>query len=193
MSKLAFSEYYLISSACFKMPPDFEIKLLNDSTGFHRQDHGGTRPGGDAVESFRRGGCAPRSNPLPFYIPIHFWEKWCPFRIPSTDKWYRFHIPSLELCIPLNCYKCNVYNVLINRNKLFHSHKINPSLALLGRFIPRWQIALPFHIYFNWWSPFIYMKHKKGPPFGRSLPVKSTIWGVPSPGVLSKTGSAFKH
>ena len=46
MSKLAFSEYYLISSACFKMPPDFEIKLLNDSTGFHRQDLGGTRPGG---------------------------------------------------------------------------------------------------------------------------------------------------
>ena len=46
MSKLTFSEYYLISSACFKMPPDLEIKLLNDSTGFHRQDLGGTRPGG---------------------------------------------------------------------------------------------------------------------------------------------------
>ena len=171
------------------MTLDFEIKLLNDSTGFHRQDLGGTRPG-DTVESFRRGGCAPRSNPLPFHIPRHFWQNWYPFRIPSTAKWYRFHVPSLELCIPLNCYKCNVCKVLINRN---HNQKINPSLAILGRFTPRWQIAQPFHIYFNWWDPFIYMKHKIGPPFGRSLPVKSTKWGVPSPGVLSKTGSAFKH
>ena len=137
---------------------------------------------GDNVEGIRRGGCAPRSIPLPFYIPMHFWQHWYPFRIPSTDKWYRFHIPSLELCIPLNCYKCTVYNVLINHNKLFHSHKIKPSLALLGRFTPRWQIALPFHIYFNWWSPFIYMKHKKGPPFGRSLPVKSTLREYPPPG-----------
>ena len=178
---------------CFKMPPDLEIKLLNDSTGFHRQDLGGTRPGGDTVESFRRGGCAPRFKPLPFYISMHFWQNWYPFRIPSTDKWYCFNIPSLELCIPLNCYKCTVYKVLTNRNKLSHSHKINPSLALLGRFTPRWQIALPFHIYFNWWDPFIYMRHKKGPPFGRSFPVKSTIWGVPSTGVLSKAGSTFKH
>ena len=163
MSKLAFSEYYLISSACFKMPPDFEIKFLNDWTGFHRQDLGGSRRE-NTVESFRREGCAPRSNPLPFYIPIHFWEKWCPFRIPSTDKWYRFHIPSLELCIPLNCYKCNVYNVLINRNKLFHSRKINPSLVLLGRFTPSWKIALPFHRYFNMVrSLHIYETLKKSP------------------------------
>ena len=25
------------------------------------------------------------------------------FAIPSIEKWYPFHIPSLELCIPFNC------------------------------------------------------------------------------------------
>lgn len=179
MSKLAFSEYYLISSACFKMPPDFEIKLLNNSRGFHRQDLGGTRPG-DTVERFRRGGSASRSNNLTFLFTHAYLTEIVPLsRIPSTGKWYRFHIPSLELCIPLNCYKCTGYKVLVNGNKLFHSQKINSPLALLGRFRPIWQIALPFDIYFNWWDPPIYMKHKKGLPFERSLPVKSTIWGVP--------------
>ena len=27
----------------------------------------------------------------------HFPRKGCPFRIPSIDKWYPFHIPCLEL------------------------------------------------------------------------------------------------
>ena len=63
MSKLAFSEYYLISSACLKMPPDFEIKLFNDSTGFHRQDLGGTRPGG-FCRKFWTGRLRPEVAPL---------------------------------------------------------------------------------------------------------------------------------
>ena len=45
-----------------------------------------------------RGRSAPRSNPLTFYIPF-FYRKGT-LRIPaSIDKWYPFHIPSLELCI----------------------------------------------------------------------------------------------
>ena len=47
---------------------------------------------------FIRGGSAPRSNRLSFYIP--FFTKTVPFRMPSIDKWYPFHIPCLELCIP---------------------------------------------------------------------------------------------
>ena len=54
---------------------------------------------------FIRGGYAPRSNPLPFYIP--FFTKKVPL-IPSIDKWYPFHKPCLELCIPLNCCICTV-------------------------------------------------------------------------------------
>ena len=36
-------------------------------------------------------------------------RKRCPFRIPSIDKWYHFHIHCLELCIPFNCCKCTVF------------------------------------------------------------------------------------
>ena len=37
-----------------------------------------------------------------------FSRKRYPFRIPSIDKWYLFHI-CLELCIPFNCCKCTIY------------------------------------------------------------------------------------
>ena len=30
-------------------------------------------------------------------------------RIPSIDKWYPFHIPSLEFCIPFSCCKFIVF------------------------------------------------------------------------------------
>ena len=43
-----------------------------------------------------RGGSAPRSNPLPFYIQF-FHEKRYPFGKPSIDKWYPVHKPCLEL------------------------------------------------------------------------------------------------
>ena len=38
-----------------------------------------------------------------------FSRKRYPFRIPSIDKWFLFHIPCLELRIPFNCCKCTVY------------------------------------------------------------------------------------
>ena len=31
------------------------------------------------------------------------------FRIPFIDKWYPFHMSSLELCFPFNCHKCTVF------------------------------------------------------------------------------------
>ena len=48
-------------------------------------------PGG-TQKSFIRGGSAPRSNPLPFYIS--FFQKRYPFRIPFIGKRHPFHIPS---------------------------------------------------------------------------------------------------
>ena len=50
--------------------------------------------GGGTQKSFIRGGSAPRSNPLPFYIP--FFQKRHPFRIPFIGKRHPFHIPSYE-------------------------------------------------------------------------------------------------
>ena len=62
--------------------------------------------GGGYSQQFLNGEASPRGpTPYPFW---HFsWNK-CPFRIPTIDKWYSFHIPCLELCSPFNCCKCTV-------------------------------------------------------------------------------------
>ena len=62
------------------------------------------KPVGVTQQILIRGGSAPRSNPYPFIN--HFSRKRYPFRIPSIDKWYSFHIPCLELCIPFICCEC---------------------------------------------------------------------------------------
>ena len=53
--------------------------------------------GGRSTNS--RGDFAPRSNLLPFLYTI-FHEKRFPFRVPSIDKYYSFHIPCLKLLHP---------------------------------------------------------------------------------------------
>ena len=35
-------------------------------------------------------------GPTPYSIIYHFWEKSLPCSIPSVDKWYLFHAPSLK-------------------------------------------------------------------------------------------------
>ena len=55
---------------------------------------------------------SPRINSTNVYtgrLLPNFSRKRYPFRIPSIDKWYLFHIPCLELCIPFNCRKCTVF------------------------------------------------------------------------------------
>ena len=51
---------------------------------------GGGGGEGDSTK-FYTGGSAPRSNPFP--LIYCFWQKRYLFQIPSTDKWYHFHIP----------------------------------------------------------------------------------------------------
>ena len=53
--------------------------------------------GRSTEQNCRRGSSVAWSNPLPFY---HFGQKRYPFRITFIDKWYPFHIPSLEHYIP---------------------------------------------------------------------------------------------
>ena len=51
---------------------------------------GGGGLGSVTRQSFIRGGTAPRTNPLPFYIP--FSAKKVPFSsVPSIDRWRPFH------------------------------------------------------------------------------------------------------
>ena len=59
--------------------------------------HRGGEGGGTWQSSIRRGS-APRSNPLPIYIP--FWQKRYPLYIPFIEKRYPFHIPTLVHYIP---------------------------------------------------------------------------------------------
>ena len=86
------------------------------------------------------------------------------FHIPSIDKchkWYPFHIPCLERCIPFNCCKCTVIWMWIKHkawtfSRLFHSHNMH-LLALWGLFTDQHD-RFPY--------PFIYLKPEKGTPFG---------------------------
>ena len=45
---------------------------------------------------------SPSRGPTPYPFIYHFSRKRYSFRISSFDKWYPFHIPCLELCIPLS-------------------------------------------------------------------------------------------
>ena len=67
------------------------------------------RSRGVTQQMFIRGGSAPRSNPFNTLLYTIFHEKGTSFVIPSIDRWYPFHIPCLELCIPFNCCKCIVF------------------------------------------------------------------------------------
>ena len=68
-----------------------------------------TPGGGDYSIKFLYGEAPPR-GPTRYPFIYYFSRKRYSFSIPSIDKWYPFHIPRLELCIPLsfNCWKCIV-------------------------------------------------------------------------------------
>ena len=58
--------------------------------------HGSTSREGGTHESFVRGGSAPRSNPLPFYIPFFVEKETLPYTFHSL-KMYPFLIPTERL------------------------------------------------------------------------------------------------
>ena len=106
---------------------------------------------GDTQQSFIRGGPAPKGKPLLFHIPF-FQQKSYPFCIPAINNWYSFHIPTLELCIPYNCYKCTFFKKIWmnHKTRTFYSQPLNASVSScvspFGPFYrPKWKISLPFH------------------------------------------------
>ena len=135
-SRFVWGGYSPCSNACrrVQIPPfSFSAYLQNFLSHWH-----------PAIQ----GGSAPRSNPLPFYIP--FLTEKVPLQYTFYWHWYPFHNPSLELCILLNCCKCTVLKIWIN-------HKTRPFTLLfsqlwyicqpfLGFFQPKWQFSLPFHL-----------------------------------------------
>ena len=58
--------------------------------------------GGRSTQQILNGEVPPQGPP-PYPFIYHFGQKRYLFRTPSIDKWYPFHIPSLELCIPFDC------------------------------------------------------------------------------------------
>ena len=84
-------------------------------------------------------------------------------------KWYPFHIPIIELCIPFNCCKCTVWIWMNHKtttfSRLFHSHASVSSCGVLGLFTDQ-NDRFPY--------PFIYLEPKIGTFFGRSHPVQGS-------------------
>ena len=111
--------------------------------------------GGGYLTKLIRGGYAPRSNPLPFYIP--FWQKRYPFYIPFIEKRHSFHIPNLEHCTPF----------------LAPVHVVKQPISLPLLYTSTCEIP----------TLFVYLKPEKGTPFGRSLPVKAIIGSTPLSGL----------
>ena len=63
----------------------------------------------------------PKDQPLTLCM-YHFRQKRYPFCIPSSDKWYPFHIPNFELCCNCcNCCKYTIFTMWINP----HIHKMH--------------------------------------------------------------------
>ena len=76
-------------------------------------------PWGVSQQSFIRGGSTPKSSPLAFYIP--FLTEKVPFRIPSIEKWYLFHIATEKHCIPF----LNPWNAVNEQKQYYHVLEIS--------------------------------------------------------------------
>ena len=101
-------------------------------------------------------GSAPRSNTLPFYIPL--WQKRYPFYIPFIEKWYPLHIPTLEhstpFLSPYNEVNEQYYrrisrvirtNVKETRSVIYSVHVVKQPISL-PFYIPQLMKSLPLYI-----------------------------------------------
>ena len=64
-------------------------------------------------QMFIPGGSARGPTRHPF--TYHFSRKRFPFGIRSTEKWYTFHIPLLEFCIPLTAVNALSFKGTVSR------------------------------------------------------------------------------
>ena len=101
---------YLLKLRLLSLKPVFLILLKIRDRPFAVQilSFNAMAAGGEGLlKKFLHGGVPPRGRTLTLLYTI-FSRKTHPFRIPSIDKWYPFHILCSELCAPFNCCKCIV-------------------------------------------------------------------------------------
>ena len=115
---------FKISYKCRELSTFLAKDLLKVSSTFTKYMN---PPGGGGTQQmFIRGGSAPRSNPLPFYIP--FFTK----KVPLSYTFYWQMVPLLHTLLRL------LYPFSDNSTS-----SVNP----FGPFYrPEWQISLPFYI-----------------------------------------------
>ena len=136
------------------------LQLRGDIWRYHvKAPYAAPRGGGGGThQSFIRGGSAPRSKPLPFYIPFLI-EK-VPLSYTFHKTLYPFHIPTEQLLLIFTLEKPFKTLGWISRwVRLFE-------LFRESHLIPKWQFSqpfsilhlvksLPFHIPPAWkWHPF---------------------------------------
>ena len=103
-------------------------------------------------------------------------------------QWYPFHMPSLELCIPLDCCKCTVFKIRTNHKTRPFTHLFsqacNASVSPFWAFLPYRNGSFPYpFIYFNKWNPnpLVYLKPENGTPFGWTFSVQAILRSTPPP------------
>ena len=85
----------------------------------------------------------------PFNSVYHFWWKRYPFLAPFIHKWYPFHIPSLEQCIPLTAlwithHAPSFLKIRLNHSsrKFFFLFLSQSAIMLLLALLGLWQTAV---------------------------------------------------
>ena len=119
-------------------------------------------PGGGGTwwQSLIWGGSAPRSDPLPFYVP--FWQTKYPFYMPFIEKRYPIHIHTSENCTPflspyneVNEQYYGKISCIIRRNAkqttsvIYSLHAVKRPISL-PFYIPQLVKSLPFYIPEAW-------------------------------------------
>ena len=98
--------FFLISSRLFSSLLSHQrVKMVTKN--LERAKRGGEEEEGDSTKCYT-GKLYPSVLPLALLNTI-FDRKRCSFVYLLLTKWYFFHIPSLEFCIPFNC--CCVHTV----------------------------------------------------------------------------------
>ena len=141
----------------------------------HSPRKGKEEPPGGTQQMFIRGVSAPRSSPLPFYVP--FFTKKAP--LSRTFSWQMVPLSHalFRFCILFNCCKCSVFLIFFligidHKNRTFSRlYKAIKFICVVSPFGPLLRPNDKFPYNKSNRYPFIYLKPKKDTPFGRSLPV----------------------
>ena len=114
--------------------------------------------GGRVLNSFIRGGSAPRSKPLPFYIP--FLTEKVPLSYTFHRKWHPFHIPAERLLLNFSLrqpvkilewisgwvllFEVFWLSLLIPKSQFFHPFSMLQLVKSLPFYIPPAWKGYPF-------------------------------------------------